>query len=337
MWDVPHIFWVNLGVSVALLAIAVYLMIGPAEHRVVRITRAHRWETSLMLGIPAGAGFLIAMLPWALAHIPASLPLWLWFHIVKWLVLAALVMAYPFIRRYGHEFLTILWGFTIATAATRLVADLAAAANDPGGGIPLPIVLFEFPADSWTVGETYFSNPIVQFWLLDALKLVVMLWFIRRAARISMTHAFLLLGLSMADQAFSTMLFWAFLYATDAILVAAVHLAAQVTLNVLMLWALIQHETLTASALRVTAAATVAASATVPLMGAVLWRAVSGWPLMAGVEAGNLVFSPSGIALVVVRSVIGLLPVLVLAYLFARTVRPRTPDEETKGVVVQPE
>ena len=337
MWGVPHIYWVNLGVSATLLAIVFYLMVGPAEHRVVRITRAHRWETSLMLGIPAGTGFLLAMLLWAFLHNPASVPLWWWSHIVEWLVMVALVIAYPFIRRYGHELLTILWGFAIATAALGLVADLAAAVRDPGPAFPLPIVLFKFPADIWTVGETYFSNPIVNFSLWDALRPVVMFWFIRRAARISMAHAFLLLGLSMADHSFSTTLFWGFLYATDAILVAAVHLAAQVALNVLMLWALIRHETLTASALRATAAATIVASETVRLMGAVLWRAVTGWPIVAGVEAGNLVFSPPGVALVVVRSGLGLLPVLVLGYLFARTVRRRTPGEEINGVVVRPE
>ena len=336
MWGVPHIYWVNLGASATLLAIVVYLMAGPAEHRVVRIARAHRWETFLMLGIPAGTGCLVAMLPWALAHIPTSLSLWWWLYIVRWLVMAVLVMAYPFIRRHGHEFLTILWGFAIATTATGLFVDLAAAARSAGTALPLPVVLFKFPADSWTVGETYFS-PIVNFRLGDALRLVVMFWFIRRAARISMAHAFLLLGLSMADRAFSTSLFWPFLSGTDTVLVAAAHLVAQVALNVLMLWALIRHETLTASALRATAAATIVASETVGLMGGVLWRAITAWPIIAGVQPGNIVFSLPGVAEVIARGAIGLLPVLALGYLFARTVRPRTPGEEIKDVVVQPE
>ncbi len=336
MWVVQQIFWVDLAVSATLLGVVVYLMAGPAEHRVVRIARAHRWETFLMLGIPAGAGCLVAMLPWALVHIPASLSLWWWGHIVRWLVMAVLVMAYPFIRRHGHEFLTILWGFVIATAATGLVVGLATAARSPGTAFPLPIVLFEFPSDIWAVGETYFP-PIVNFRLGDALKLIVMFWFIRRAARISMAHAFLLLGLSMAERAFESSLFWPFLSGTDTVLVAAVHLVAQVALNVLMLWALIRHDTLTASALKATAAATIVASETVGLMGGVLWRAITGWPIMAGVEAGNIVFSLPGVAVVVVQSAAGLLPVLALGYLFARTIRPRTPSEEIKGVVVQQE
>ncbi len=336
MWGVPHIYWVNIGVSAILLAIAVYLMVGPAEHRVVRITRAHRWETFLMLGFPAGTGFLSAMLPLALVHITASLSLWWWFHIVEWVGIAVLVIAYPYVRRYGHEFLTILWGFTIATAALALLVDLAAAARSPGETFPLPIVLLEFPTDTWAIGDAYFG-PLVQLSLWDALRLVAMFWFVRRAARISMSHAFLLLGLSMADSAFSTSLFWAFLHATDTILVATVHLAAQVALNVLMLWALIRHETLTASALRTTAAVTIVASEAVQLTGVVLWTAVVAWPIVAGVEAGNLVFSLPGVAVLVVQGAIGLLPVLVLGYLFARTVRPRTPGEEIKGVAAQPE
>ena len=336
MWGVSYIFWVNLGVSAILLAIAVYLMVGPAEHRVVRITRAHRWETFLMLGFPAGTGFLSAMLPLVLVHITASLSLWWWFHIMEWLGMAVLVIAYPYVRRYGHELLTILWGFTIATAALALLLDLATAARSPESAFPDPVVLFRFPADTWTVGEVYLE-PIVNFRLWDALKLVVMFWFVRRAARISMAHVFLLLGLSMADPAFSTSLFWALLYATDTILVAAVHLAAQVALNVLMLWALIRHETLTASALKRTAAVTIAASAAVQLAGAVLWRAVIPWPIEAGVEAGNLVFSLPGAAVVVVRGAIGLLPMLVLGYLFARTIRPRTPGEESRASQPQPE
>ena len=336
MWVVQQTFWVDLAVSATLLGVVVYLIAGPAEHRVVRIARAHRWETFLMLGIPAGAGCLVAMLPWALVHIPASLSLWWWLHIVRWLVLGVLVMAYPFIRRHGHEFLTILWGFAIATTATGLFVVLAAAAKDSGTAFPLPIVLFKFPSDIWAVGEPYFS-PIVNFRLWDALRLVVMFWFIRRAARISMAHAFLLLGLSMADRTFSTSLFWPFLSGTDTVLVAAAHLVAQVALNVLMLWALIRHETLTASALRATAAATIVASATVGVMGGVLWRAITAWPITAGVYPGNIVFSLPGVAEVVVQSAIGLLPVLVLTYLFARTVRPRTPGKEIKGVVVQPE
>ena len=336
MWGVSHIYWVNLAVSVTLLGVVVYLMVGPAEHRMVRIARAHRWETFLMLGIPAGAGCLVAMLPWVFAHIPALPSLWWLFHIMRWLVLAVLVMAYPFIRRHGHEFLTILWGFTIATVALGIVVGLAAFARSPGEVFPLSIVLFRFPSDIWAVGETYFS-PIVNFSLWDALRLVVMFWFIRRAARISMVHAFLLLGLSMADRSFDRALFWAFLYTADAILVATLHFAAQVALNVLMPWALIRHETLTASALRTTAAATIAASVAVRLMEAVLWRAITAWPIIAGVQAGNIVFSLPGVAEVVARSAVGLLPVLALGYLFARTVRPRTPGEETKDVVAQPE
>ena len=45
-----------------------------------------------------------------------------------------------------------------------------------------------------------------------------------------------------------------------------------------------------------------------------------------GVEAGNFVFSLPHATLVVAQSVIGLLPVLAAAYLYARTVRPRTPE-----------
>ena len=336
MWGVPEIYWVNLGVSAALLAITVYLMVGPAEHRLVRITRAHRWETFLILGIPAGTGFLIAMIPLASVDIPESLSLWWWGHVVRWVVLAVLVMAYPFIRRHGREFLTILWGFLIAMTVLGLVLDLTAAAKSPGEALPRPIVLFEFPSDIWAVGETYFS-PIVNFSLWQALRLVVMFWFIRRAARISMPHAFLLLGLSMADRSFDTSLYWAFLSGTDTILAAAVHLAAQVALNVLMLWALIRHEAFTASVLRTTAAATIVASATVGLMGVVLWGATIAWPILAGVSAGGIVFSLPGSAEVVMQSAAKLLPVLALAYLYARTVRPRTPDEEIKGVVAQPE
>ena len=336
MWGVPHIFWVNLGVSVGLLAIAVYLMVGPAEHRVVRITRAYRWETFLMLGIPAGSGCLVAMIPWAFTHIPAFPSVWWWNHILRWLLLAVLVVAYPVVRRYGHEFLRILWEFTIATVALGIVVGLAAFARSPGEAFPLPIVLFEFPADTWSVREAYFE-PVVWFSLWNALRLVVMFWFVRRAARISVAHAFLLLGLSMADRSFNISEFWAVLYATDAILVAAVHLAAEVTLNVLMLWALIRHETFTASALKATAAATIVASQTVGVMGGVLWRAAIEWPIMAGVHAGNIVFSLPGVAEVVVWRAVELLPVLALAYLYARTVRPRTPEGQTKGVVAQQE
>ncbi len=332
MWGSPHFFWVNLGVSAALLAIAVYLMVGPAQHRLVRVTRAHRWETFLMLGIPAGTGCLVAMHLWS----SVSVPLWGWSHVVKWLALAVLVATYPAIRRYGHELLTTLWGFTIAMAAIGLVAGLGAAfARSPGEAFPLPIVLFKFPTDSWAVGEAYFG-PLVYFSLRDALRLVVMFWFIRRAARVSIAHAFLLLGLSMSDRSFDISQLWPFLHGLDAIPVAAAHLAAQVALNVLLLWALIRHETFTASVLRATAAATIAASGLAPLIGSVLWRAITVWPITSGVEAGNVVFSPPGVLFVAVRSVIGLLPVLVLGYLYARTVRPRIPHEETRGGLVPP-
>ena len=145
MWGVPYIYWVNLGVSAALLGVAVYLVVGPTEHRLVRIVRGHRWETFLMLVFPAGTGFLAAAIVWAFVYSPVSVSLWWWFRILEGLGLAALVVAYPFIRRYGHEFLTILWGFTIAMATLGLVLDLAAAARDPGDSFPSPHRALQVP------------------------------------------------------------------------------------------------------------------------------------------------------------------------------------------------
>ena len=151
-----------------------------------------------------------------------------------------------------------------------------------------------------------------------ALRLPVYLWFIRRASRISMGHAFLLYGLSMADAGFSVapiVMIYVTLYPTlPYVGLVVFHILAQVGLNVLMFRALIRRDELSPASRMVMAAALIVAALLVHLLGWSLWWGIMVGPIVFGTGHGSLGFSPIGTAVRALELAITRLPVLALGY-----------------------
>ena len=144
----------------------------------------YRWEIVILLGIPF-AGYVIGLALQAAVGLAVStvgFPIsdadleeaWPLLRPVATLVL--LLLTLPFVARQGRPLLTLLWGFTIATAA---VTSIVAYATDAlFGGIGLPFRPSVPP------------HPRALFLILAIF--IVELWFLRRASRFGLVYALFL-------------------------------------------------------------------------------------------------------------------------------------------------
>ncbi len=142
---------------------------------------AYRWELWLIIGIPVMAGISHSvtgflgtfLIPNAYA---ASSLVYVVGGVVTLLLLA---VSYLRVRNFGRDFLTVLWGYVLAASVILTT----------GQGV-LFLMSAVFPTDdNFTVIGRNLSVLGVAF----IPEIAVLLWFARRASRLSLTHAFFLL------------------------------------------------------------------------------------------------------------------------------------------------
>ena len=305
-----------------------------------RFATTYRWELFLLFGLPVVLGLLrmatytelfdgLARLVVGADYDCGRVSCAWWIGHGLRLVHAVLLGAtYPFVRRQGSEFLTLLWGLETALQVVTLVVlgtEIAAGAGDPPRGFRLIDVPIEITRVTGPTSSSGATMSLISYNAVYALHLPVYLWFIRRASRISMGHAFLLYGLSMADAAFSVIplvMIYVTLYPTLPYTGLVVfHVLVQVGLNVLMFQTLIRRDELSPASRMAMAAALIVAASLVGLLGWFLWWGVTVGPILMNTLRGHPVFSSGSTAVQALRSVTYLLPVLALGY-FVRVRRP---------------
>ncbi len=294
--------------------------------RSLPVARSHPWEVFLLLGVPAWMGWLSALAP----------PLAGWFYVapgwlpvpVQWLfvvfnisilataTLVVLAATYPWVRRYGHDLLTLLWEVHIILSVGTLafwLAPLLLGYGHPLSGVT--ILALPSGSDYWDA----FYHLSVQ----GLFGLVVVVWFMRRAAaRTSRPHAFLLLALAGASLSFYYQWFLSESASSTSDLgfaVALWQLTSGVGMNVLLLWALTRYRVNTPPV------RLVAALLALPVLSELIavaiplaeWWFSLGWPLRYAHLLFGVVLQP--------------LPALVLGYWFTRPRAARSGD--THGAV----
>lgn len=142
---------------------------------IARFFTRYRWELWLIIGIPTIIG-----VPGIMAAIQMDLWGFGWRVIsVERSFLSMLVLgaSYPFVRRVGREFLTLLWGFLVVESTIVLAANGAYFATGTGLLLTETIVIGTFGL-MWIYGSIF-----------AAAHLLALLWFGRQASRFSLTHA----------------------------------------------------------------------------------------------------------------------------------------------------
>ena len=148
----------------------------------------YRWELWLVIGIPVIAtfsrNFVFHPLDLLLGLEEETVTL----HNLKWaqglaLSLLLLAVSYLRVRRLGREFLALLWGIATILPAIALVAQgfiYVLGLTDPETGF------------IGGLGRYYLA-----YGLFEAPILLALVWFARRASRLSLTHAFFLVAFSI--------------------------------------------------------------------------------------------------------------------------------------------
>ena len=230
-----------------------------------RFIATYRWELWLFFGIPVVTGVLQHAV-WGFGECDTAI-CWRWLYVIPRAAGPVLLAgSYPFVRRQGREFLTLLWTLQLVTLSARIAAD---AVDVVQGVFPVGIEILAVPTlgGSWTY--------VTVSWVIGV---AVLLWFARQASRIGTGYAFLLAALSFAASSFSVP--QEFQYRPTALggQAAAFFLTAKVGVNVLALWAMMRFDA-GGPAFRWTIVAA--------LLGAVLWRSFWAFPaLFAPLQLG---------------------------------------------------
>ena len=193
-----------------------------------RFVATYHWELWLFFGIPVVSGG-VQHAVWELCNAGFC---------SNWMVpipgavgLALLAGSYPFVRRRGWIFLTLLWTLELVTQGVGIAAravDVVRGAEQIRG---IELFSIYFGPDYWM--------PITVSRLVGT---VALLWFSRQASRISMGHALLIVALSSADASFSMSATFSVQPTSFTIMVAGIYLISQVGLNGLSLWAMVRLE-----------------------------------------------------------------------------------------------
>ena len=151
---------------------------------IARFISSYRWELWLVIGIPTivrvarlNASYLQDTL-----DIDWGLTVWVFINITPASVVPSLVfvlllaVSYPFVRRPGREFLTLLWGYWVVSAVIGLMSFGSLFAT----GITLSEVRISVMFDLLAI--IGFIAMVVHY--------LALLWFARQASRLSITHAF---------------------------------------------------------------------------------------------------------------------------------------------------
>ena len=307
---------------------------GAPDNRLLTLLRAHRWEALLLLGLPIASGALGTALTVGALDLNNVL-LWEHRHYVwRVLVLAALVVAYPRVRRQGSELLVLLWQLLMVLKATSLAMVGVQDVLGYDGVIVSHEVYYGGIFDE--------TAPINIVSVIDVLWVLIVVWFMRLASRTSMSRAFLLLGLSMAYQHIDLHNVTVQIVLSGPLALSLEHwaivggglaeLAIQVGLNILMFWVLARHEALDMKAMRSAAVGLVAAGLLVPIVSLALVIGsfeLSTW-LGSGLSTGYLSGYLTSFAIFSAQQIVEALLVALLAYL-VRVRRPVGPSETHAG------
>ena len=143
----------------------------------------YRWELWLIIGIPVIsriAEIIAGPLYGLLVNNSAV------FHFIYFVggvvSLLLLVVSYPRVRKLERDFLAVLWGYVIAASVVGATTQ---------GVMLLVWVIFPTEDSLTIVGRNFFSSG-----LASLLGLLALLWFARRASRLSLMHAAFLLVFS---------------------------------------------------------------------------------------------------------------------------------------------
>lgn len=152
-----------------------------------RLIATYRWELWLLLGIPVIAQtariLMIILVDGVFRFSNSNAAFYIVGIGVAASVLLLLTLSYPRVRGLGREFLAILWGHRIAAAV--LTAAIQSAA-----------LLMELAYAG--EGSPFFSlgRMLLLYLAAAPFQIGVLLWFTRRASRISLHHAFFLIALA---------------------------------------------------------------------------------------------------------------------------------------------
>ena len=153
-----------------------------------RLIATYRWELWLLVGIPAIAQTArIVMSILVVSAFPVSDSNAV-FYIddigVAAVVILLLTLSYPRVRGLEREFLALLWGHRIASAVLAAIIQSAA-------------LLLEF-ASSGEESAVFLSvgRMFLLYLAATPVHIGILLWFARRASRISLPHAFFLVAFS---------------------------------------------------------------------------------------------------------------------------------------------
>ena len=303
---------------------------GVPDSRLPMLLKTHRWEALLLLGLPLGSGALDTALRVVALDLGNALT---WEHKhYAWrvLVLAALVVAYPRVRRQGSELLVLLWQLLMVVKAIGFAMNGVEALLGYDG----VIVSHEVDYEAWFLDQAVTFNIIT---VTGVLRVLGVVWFMRLASRTSLGRAFLLFGLSMADPHITPHDLAVFI-ALDPLgsplpylLIIGGGLAdllTQVGLNVLMFWMLTRHEALDPKAMRSAAVMLVVAGSLFPQVAYMF--VIGSFELSNWLDVGHTSEVISGnltaYAIHSARQVAEVLLVALLAYL-VRVRRPAGPSE----------
>ena len=201
--------------------------IGSPGHRepmtLHRFIATYRWEIWLFFGMPLIVGAVSFGTDWIVEC--GSNPCYFWdgffgYHLPSLVLLAA---SYPFVRRQGRSFLTLLWTLELALRTIGILIS----------------------ATDWLLVPDAGERPLVMLLGTNGARGAVMLWFARQASRTSLSHAFLLIALSFADSSIGV--------SGDHVQrialgfdpwfmphIVAGYILVQIGMNVLALWAMVR-------------------------------------------------------------------------------------------------
>ena len=152
----------------------------------LRLIAVYRWELWLLVGIPAVAQvtriLMFILFDGVFRFSGSNATFYAAETGVALSIILLLTLSYPRVRALGRDFLAILWGHRIAaTALTAIIQSIA--------------LLMAFV---YSESSAHLSVGRLLLLYLAATPFVVgvLLWFARRASRISLHHAFFLVALA---------------------------------------------------------------------------------------------------------------------------------------------
>lgn len=185
--------WVALAVSWSLPAVGMYLLYGRARRR------ERGLEFLLIIGIPFAAYLARAVSAAAVPFLAIAIP-WFWDYGITgyFLFLALVKIPSPFtaaallaiglryVRRRQRGFLGITWMMLLAAALLELAVE----------AYQVAAIQF-FPSLNLSALRFGYAT-LPGFFIVSPLTMLLALWFARQASKISLAHAFFIVGLAFA-------------------------------------------------------------------------------------------------------------------------------------------